>query len=88
MSKPFNLPVAFQDESARIERGLELVGRLCAAVDDDEEVDAWLVREISAAIKNFLRQKSALESVYGRVENYDDEDFAAMVEEFRRRLRV
>lgn len=87
MSKPFTLPIALQDESARIDRSLELVGRLCAAADNDEEMDALLVREIGTAILEYLRLRNALESIFGRVEDFHDDEFVAMVAEFRRRMK-
>ncbi len=87
MSQTFKFPLSLQDESAKLDRTLALVGRLCFAADWDEECNAELVREIGLAINEYLRQRNALESLFGRVEYHDDEDFKAMVREFRRRLK-
>lgn len=82
-------PISWQDESASLDRRLGLIADLLGVVEDSPEgLDGQAMRELGAAIRDYLRKREILEhAFFGRILRrvFDDEGEAA-AREIRKRL--
>lgn len=84
-------PISWQDESASIDRRLGLLADLLGVVEDAPEgLDGPALRELGAAIRDYLREREILEfSFFGRcLRRVFDDEAEAAANAIRKRLET